>query len=180
MPSLITALTLNADTPAPAEGHCNIIFQSDGGEPQANISAFDPLLIGDTGSGGYPGNVPAPAAGDAAAGKFLKADGTWQVPSGSDSAYGFTSGNNGNGHWVKDPIGHIHQWGTVNTDIDGGQVYVSFPAPFTNSGSIGVTVTTKSSTDRITFIVDGTVSTTGFTVSNNGSSGYACWQADGY
>ena len=27
------------------------------------------------------GAVPAPVAGDAAAGKFLKADGTWEVPS---------------------------------------------------------------------------------------------------
>lgn len=34
-------------------------------------------LIGDSGAGGVHGLVPAPGAGDAAAGKFLKADGTW-------------------------------------------------------------------------------------------------------
>lgn len=34
-------------------------------------------MVGDSGSGGTKGLVPAPAAGDAAAGKFLKADGTW-------------------------------------------------------------------------------------------------------
>jgi hypothetical protein len=34
-------------------------------------------LVGDSGAGGTKGLVPAPAAGDAAAGKFLKADGTW-------------------------------------------------------------------------------------------------------
>jgi len=39
-------------------------------------------LIGDAGSGGLKGLVPAPAAGDAAAGKFLKADGTWTAPAG--------------------------------------------------------------------------------------------------
>lgn len=38
-------------------------------------------VVGDSGSGGTKGLVPAPAAGDAAAGKFLKADGTFDVPS---------------------------------------------------------------------------------------------------
>ena len=36
-----------------------------------------PTMIGDSGSGGTKGAVPAPATGDAAANKFLKADGTW-------------------------------------------------------------------------------------------------------
>lgn len=40
-------------------------------------------MVGDSGSGGTKGLVPAPGAGDAAAGKFLKADGTFAVPSGS-------------------------------------------------------------------------------------------------
>ena len=39
-------------------------------------------MVGDTGSGGTKGLVPAPAAGDAAAGKFLKADGSYAVPAG--------------------------------------------------------------------------------------------------
>jgi hypothetical protein len=34
-------------------------------------------MVGDSGSGGTKGLVPAPAAGDAAANKYLKADGTW-------------------------------------------------------------------------------------------------------
>lgn len=37
-------------------------------------------VVGDSGSGGTKGLVPAPGAGDAAAGKFLKADGTFAVP----------------------------------------------------------------------------------------------------
>jgi hypothetical protein len=37
-------------------------------------------MVGDSGSGGTKGLVPAPGAGDAAAGKFLKADGTYAVP----------------------------------------------------------------------------------------------------
>lgn len=42
----------------------------------AILNAF----VGDSGSGGTKGLVPAPAAGDAAAGKFLKSDGTFAVP----------------------------------------------------------------------------------------------------
>jgi hypothetical protein len=38
-------------------------------------------FTGDSGAGGSFGYVPAPAAGDAAAGKFLKADATWAAPS---------------------------------------------------------------------------------------------------
>lgn len=50
----------------------------------ATWDSFGPvLLVGDSGSGGTRGLAPAPAAGDAAAGKFLKADATWAVPSGS-------------------------------------------------------------------------------------------------
>lgn len=37
-------------------------------------------MVGDSGAGGTKGLVPAPAAGDAAAGKYFKADGTFSVP----------------------------------------------------------------------------------------------------
>jgi len=59
-------------------------------------------VVGDSGAGGTKGLVPAPSAGDAAAGKYLKADGTWSAPGGgltlgtmqtwsSGVAQGFTS-----------------------------------------------------------------------------------------
>lgn len=41
------------------------------------VTAMLNAFVGDSGSGGTKGEVPAPAAGDAAAGKFLFADGTW-------------------------------------------------------------------------------------------------------
>lgn len=51
-------------------------------------------FTGDTGAGGAKGGVPAPEAGSAAAGKYLKADGTWAVPAGqslsADSADGLS------------------------------------------------------------------------------------------
>lgn len=37
-------------------------------------------VVGDSGSGGTKGLVPAPASGDAAAGKLLAANGTWKAP----------------------------------------------------------------------------------------------------
>lgn len=45
-------------------------------------------VVGDSGSGGTKGLVPAPAAGDAAANKFLKADGTWVAPAGAGDVVG--------------------------------------------------------------------------------------------
>lgn len=49
----------------------------------AQTTAMLDAFVGDSGSGGTKGLVPAPAAGDAAAGKFLKADGTFAVPAGT-------------------------------------------------------------------------------------------------
>jgi hypothetical protein len=57
------------------------------GDPQdlngTQATAILDNVVGDTGTGGTKGLVPAPAAGDAAAGKFLKADGTFAVPPGT-------------------------------------------------------------------------------------------------
>ena len=65
------------------------------------IAAADlPTMVGDSGSGGTKGAVPAPGSGDTAAGKFLKADGTWSVPSATANwavpgAIGSTTPNTG-------------------------------------------------------------------------------------
>ena len=53
------------------------IEELSGTQATAMLSA----VVGDSGSGGTKGLVPAPALGDAAAGKFLKADGIWTAPS---------------------------------------------------------------------------------------------------
>jgi hypothetical protein len=50
------------------------------------------VMTGDTGSGGTSGHVPAPGAGDAAAGKFLAASGYWLAPTLSGSAGGDLTG----------------------------------------------------------------------------------------
>ncbi len=62
-------------------------------------AAWVPPMTGDAGAGGAAGLAPPPAAGDAAAGKYLKADGTWAVPAGSgdgapiDAPYLLTAGD---------------------------------------------------------------------------------------
>jgi hypothetical protein len=77
-----TAIKLNSTTPAAPSGQVNVQFQSDNGSPQQSVSASIPILVGDAGSGGTAGLVPAPPAGSAAAGKFLSANGTFEVPAG--------------------------------------------------------------------------------------------------
>lgn len=81
--TLANTVNRNTTTPAPPAGNVNNVPQDDGGSPTVLWSMYTPLMTGDTGSGGTAGSVPAPAAGDAAAGKFLKADGTFAVPPGS-------------------------------------------------------------------------------------------------
>jgi len=81
----------NATSPVAPAGAVNVAFQVSAAYPDPNnpvlelrdISANIAVFTGDSGSGGTIGAVPAPAAGDAAAGKFLKADRTWAVPSGT-------------------------------------------------------------------------------------------------
>jgi len=45
-------------------------------------------FVGDSGAGGLVGLVPAPAAGDGAAGKFLNALGSWSIPAGGGGGGG--------------------------------------------------------------------------------------------
>ena len=49
--------------------------------------------VGDSGAGGTKGLVPAPVAGDAAAGKYLHANGTWVTPAGGGGGEANTATN---------------------------------------------------------------------------------------
>lgn len=48
---------------------------------------------------------------------------------------GFTSGNNSNGYWAKDPTGLIRQWGSVTWTGGGTGPFatLTFPTPFTTT-----------------------------------------------
>jgi hypothetical protein len=74
----------NSDPAAPG-GATNILWQLDSTPDPPNISAYLPLFIGDDdpaspSSAPEAGAVPAPNVGDSALGKFLAANGTWEVP----------------------------------------------------------------------------------------------------
>lgn len=86
----------------------------------ATATALLDAFVGDSGSGGTKGLVPAPASGDAAANKYLKANGTWATVSGSgisgpvsstDNAQARWNGTGGNtlqdGKWIEDDDGRI-------------------------------------------------------------------------
>jgi hypothetical protein len=84
----MSVINLNDAIPAAPAGVTNVKWQADDGVAPRNVSAYMPLMIGDDDPSSplaapESGAVPAPEAGDAAAGKFLKADGSWEVPSGS-------------------------------------------------------------------------------------------------
>ncbi len=63
----------------------------------AQVTAMLLDFVGDSGSGGAKGLVLAPAAGDAAAGKFLRADGSWALPPGAGGGEANTASNVGAG-----------------------------------------------------------------------------------
>jgi hypothetical protein len=120
MPNPTVGIGLSGSIPAAPSGDQDVVFQSDNGAPLQKVSAYPrtataslrgvvkpdgtttqvdasgnmtaKTMVGDTGSGGAAGIVPAPPAGSAAAGKFLKADGTFAVPAVTGAAGGDLSG----------------------------------------------------------------------------------------
>jgi len=98
--SVATALTLaNSGVSASTYGDglnvAQVTFDAKGRATSASSVAIS-TMVGDSGSGGTRGLVPAPAAGDAAAGKFLKADATWAaVPASPVKAWALIQGSTG-------------------------------------------------------------------------------------
>jgi hypothetical protein len=67
-------------------------------------------------------------------GQALCSDGTlYDTPCTIPTA--LTSGSNSNGHWIKDSLGHIHQWGHVSGETSGCNA-ITFPTAFTDATSI--------------------------------------------
>jgi hypothetical protein len=90
-----------------------------GGNLSADRTLAVSTMTGDAGVGGAPGVVPAPAAGDAAAGKFLKADGTWAVTPAAGG--GFSAGGDLSGTSTSQTVigiqGHAINGGPVDGDL---------------------------------------------------------------
>lgn len=91
-------------------------------------------VVGDSGSGGTKGLVPAPAAGDAAAGKVLAADGTWKAPAGGvvDRAYAEYTSN-------ADLTTAIPADDTVPQSSEGTQVVTASITPKSTTNRVRVT-----------------------------------------
>jgi hypothetical protein len=78
----------NAGVPGPAslfDGDATDVPTSEGGtfggdDVETVLNALNAVFVGDSGTGGAKGLVPAPATGDAS--KFLKGDGSWATPAG--------------------------------------------------------------------------------------------------
>jgi hypothetical protein len=97
---------------------------------------------------------------------------------------GFTSGNNANGYWVKDPTGHIRQWSN-SVAITGHPSYVPFPISFVTAGSISVQINEigPDGTFYQIYLDSAAMPTiSGFTIAGVSFSGALslCWTADGY
>ncbi len=91
----MAVIDLNDKLPVAPAGATNIKWQAGTGVAPREVSAYMPLMIGDDDPSSpmaapESGAVPAPAPGDASAGKFLKADGTWEVPAGTPEGTGVT------------------------------------------------------------------------------------------
>ncbi len=114
-----------------ATQNANLVFAGPGSGGAA-VPTFRTLvaadyvtMVGDSGAGGVKGAVPAPAAGDAAANKFLKADGTWSAVTTGGSI--FYQGNTGGvGTYIIGAPGEI-------LTIDGGSGLTSTTVPLSDT-----------------------------------------------
>lgn len=167
----ISALT--ADT-APTADDLVVTVNDPGGTPatrKATITNFTkaiPAVIGDSGSGGTKGLVPAPGAGDAAANKFLHADGTFKTPAGSGSIGG-SSGSTDNALIRADGAGgSTVQSSAITVDDDGAITVPEIAAPSTPA-TAKVVIYAKS--DGKLYIKDDAGTETDLTSAGSGSPG---------
>ena len=77
--------------------------------------AANAVMVGDTGSGGTAGIVPSPAAGDAAANKFLNANGTWKLMETPGTPVHYLSAASTNQTNVKASAGVLMNITAINT-----------------------------------------------------------------
>jgi hypothetical protein len=97
------------------------------------VTALLDAFTGDSGSGGVKGLVPAPASGDAAADKFLKADGTWTAPTGSGDVVGPASSTDNAIARFDSTTGKLLQNSSATIDDSGNITATSFIGDLTGN-----------------------------------------------
>jgi hypothetical protein len=136
---LAGSLNLNgatASTFAYFDSSKNVVSQS-----ATQATALLNAMVGDSGSGGTKGLVPAPASGDAAASKFLKADGTWAVVSATGDVAGPASATDNALARFDGTTGKLIQNSSTTTLGDAGRLSLT---PTATDG-IGILVTSNNS-----------------------------------
>ena len=136
-------------------------------------------LTGDVTATGPGSAVATLAASGVTAGSYIGADITVDAKGRVTAASnGFTSGSNGNGSWVRDPTGHIHQWGPLSGTVSHNTT-VTFPTPFT-AGCSPVVVVSNENAGAGQCTTASSITTSGFYFGGYGSSDVGQWIADGY
>lgn len=131
----------------------------------SNFEASLSAMVGDSGTGGTKGVVPAPGAGDAGAGKYLKASGVWDVPSGAG-----TGDVTGPSLATADGIAVYN--GTTGKIIKNGSATIAQLSPVAGSSSIVTTGTLTGGATGAGFTVAlGTSTITGILTSAYGGTG---------
>ena len=138
---------------------------------ETQVTAMINPFVGDSGSGGTKGSVPAPASGDAAAGKVLGAGGTWVTSSSGLSGISFSS----SGTWtVPAGITKIIVDGSGGGGGGGGSSTVGgHGGGGGGGGSVGIPTTmtvTPGDTLTITIGAGGTAGGPGSSGANGGST----------
>lgn len=140
-------------------------------------------MVGDSGSGGTKGLVPAPASGDAAAGKYLKADGTFAVPPGSGGSAASPSASGTVTSYIpviRSGVTTVTNAAATATETDGFETYLmstgntnrtwTSPANTVSAGRTFRIIKTDTGTGKVTITAG-----SGLTLQdpNNGSTLYA-------
>lgn len=142
--------------------------------PTQVTAALD-AFAGDSGSGGTKGLVPAPASGDAAANKYLKADGTWAtVSAGSGITVGTTTITSGTNTRVlynnSGVVGEYAVTGTGNAVLSASPTLTgtvdAAAATFSNTVSLTSTTAANNLITQGAAINIGTTSTDGIVLQN--------------
>jgi hypothetical protein len=173
---------------------CQLVYYQtidEAGSPltQEPILNFDGTVVGTNASGQT--NVGLPNTGTAGTytnpASFVT-DAQGRVTSVTNGPSGaWSSGSNSNGSWVKDPTGHIHQYGHLASETSGSCNLITFPTEFTSAvGIVPATADDFASGSSIehSIVISPSHGCTGITTTNmqdwvSSSGNGVFWMADG-